>query len=81
MELTANTSPVRCSNDLNNILFNNEEIDFLRMPLTEEEQQAYLSSPTILPGNVQHHHWLLHFQPARPKENVTTARRRLFSLR
>ena len=81
MELVPNSTPIPCSDDLKDILYNNEEIDFLPIHITEEQQAEYLASPsTTRHDNMQHQHrhWLMHYNPTRPQENATNARRLLF---
>ena len=79
MDLIPNSTPIPCSDGLKEILYNNEEIDFLPIPITDEEQAAYLASPSATRHeNLVHQHWLMHYNPRRPQENASSARRQLF---
>ena len=73
MDLIADSTPIPCSHALSEILFNNEDIEFLPIPITDQEQLAYLASPTAT-----HQHWIIHYEPRRPQVNASTARRQLF---
>ena len=84
MDSVAVTSPIPCCEVLQDILYNHSQIDFLPLGTDGIDQQAYLCSPPPMGHvEVQHQQWLLHYNPALPKENVesarSTARRRLFA--
>ena len=79
MDLIPDSTPIPCSHGLSEILFNNEDIEFLPIPITDQEQLAYLASPTATHhDNLVHQHWIIHYEPRRPQVNASTARRQLF---
>ena len=81
MNSTLVTTPITSSDHLQYILFNHSQIEFLPLGTDGVDLQEYLSSPpATAPVEVQQ--WLLHYNPALPKEDAesakSTARRRLF---
>ena len=93
MDSTLASTPITSSDRLEYILFNHSQIEFLPLDPGAVDLQEYLSSPLATAPAVEVHpatapaveevqEWLLHYEPALPKEDVesakTTARRRLF---